>query len=143
MISSHAMRPRLHPLHAILLSFPVALFASALVSDITYLSSAEIQWSNISQWAITGALIFGALVLIWAVFDLVRRHKPALRDRPTIYFALLLAMWILGLVNAFKHSQDAWSSVGTVGLVLSILCTALAFAAAWVAHSTLGAGDQA
>jgi uncharacterized membrane protein len=37
------------PLHALLLAFPVALFASALLSDITYLKSAEIQWSNFSR----------------------------------------------------------------------------------------------
>ena len=36
---------------------------------------------------------------------------------------------VLGLVNAFKHSQDAWSSVGAFGLTLSILSALLALAA--------------
>ena len=40
-----------------------------------------------------------------------------------------------GLLNAFKHSQDAWSSVGTFGLILSILSTLLALAAAAIAYS--------
>ena len=50
-------RPLLHPLHGLLLAWPVALFPAALLSDITYLNSAEIQWSNFSAWLITGALI--------------------------------------------------------------------------------------
>lgn len=44
--------PRLHPLHAILLAFPMALFSGALLSDITYLNSAEMQWSNFFAWLI-------------------------------------------------------------------------------------------
>lgn len=45
-------RRSVHPLHAILLAFPIALFASALLSDIIYLKSAEMQWSNFSAWLI-------------------------------------------------------------------------------------------
>ena len=37
--------------------------------------------------------------------------------------------WVLGLVNAFKHSQDAWSSVGTAGVALSIVAALTALAA--------------
>lgn len=129
-------RPFLHPVHAILLSFPIALFAAALASDLAYLNTAEIQWSNFSQWAITGALVFGAPVLAWAIVEWVRGRRSAIRHPLSIYLALVAAMWVLGLINAFKHSQDAWSSVGTTGLILSILCTGLAFAAGWIGHST-------
>lgn len=132
------LRTGLHPVHAILLSFPVALFPAGLASDIAYLNSAEIQWSNLSQWAITGALIFGAVVAVWAAIDALRSRDRSLHRGPMLYFVLIAAMWVLGLINAFKHSQDAWSSVGTTGLLLSTLCTALALAAAWIAH--VGAG---
>ncbi|EHN71864.1 hypothetical protein SMCF_8723, partial [Streptomyces coelicoflavus ZG0656] len=47
-------RPAHNPLHAILLCFPIALFTSALISDIAYLRTAEMQWSNFSAWLIVG-----------------------------------------------------------------------------------------
>jgi len=124
-----------HPLHAILLAFPVALFSSALLSDITYLNSAEMQWSNFSAWLITGGLIFGAPVLLWSAIAFVRGRKQPKRGPATAYFLLILVMWIAGLVNAFKHSQDAWSSVGAFGLILSILCTILVLVAGWTAYA--------
>jgi uncharacterized membrane protein len=124
-----------HPLHAILLAFPVALFSSALLSDITYLNSAEMQWSNFSAWLITGGLIFGAPVLLWSAIALFRGRKRPTRTPVLAYFLLILVMWIAGLVNAFKHSQDAWSSVGTTGVTLSVLSTLAAIAAAWLLHA--------
>ncbi len=124
-----------HPLHAILLAFPVALFSCALLSDITYLKSAEMQWSNFSAWLITGGLIFGAPVLLWAVIAFVRARKGPTRTPALAYFLLVLVMWIAGLVNAFKHSQDAWSSVGTAGVTLSVVSALAAIGAAWLLHA--------
>jgi uncharacterized membrane protein len=120
----------LHPLHAILLAFPIALFTAALVTDITYLQTAEIQWSNFSSWLIAGALFFGAPVMIWAGIIAARQKHW----RAAVYALLVAAMWIAGLINAFQHSRDAWSSVETGGLLLSIFSTLAALAAGWVAH---------
>lgn len=125
-----------NPVHAILLGFPIALFSSALVTDVVYLRTAELQWTNFSAWLISGALLFGGLVLAWALIGLVFDLRAPGRRRRLIYPGVLAVMWILGLVNAFKHSQDGWSSVGTFGLVLSILCTLLALAAGFIAHSS-------
>lgn len=130
-------RPLLHPLHAILLAFPVALFTGALASDITYLKTSEMQWSNFASWGIAAALFFGGFVLLWALIDFARYRRGALRSRVLLYLLLLLAMWVLGLINAFGHSQDAWSSVGARGVILSALSALLAVAAAWIGHSTL------
>lgn len=133
--------PPLHPLHAILLGFPIALFAGGLASDITYLNSAEIQWTNFAQWLIAGALFFGGIVLLFAIVRLIRARRHGARGRAGIYLILLAAMWVLGLINAFQHSRDGWSSVGTLGLVLSIVTTLLALAAGWVGYAA-GAADR-
>src|SRR3546814_9940031 len=100
-LASHpsTSRQTIHPLHALLLAFPVALFTTALLSDITYLKSAEIQWSNFSAWMITGALIFGAPVLLWAAIDLFRRRDDAARPRALVYLILVLVMWIAGQIG--------------------------------------------
>jgi uncharacterized membrane protein len=122
-------------LHAILLAFPVALFTTALVTDIAYLRTEELQWTNFSSWLIAGGLVFTGLVLAWATVSLILglRNGPWLRD--AVYAGLLAALLVLGLVNAFQHSRDGWSSVETTGLVLSILCALLALAAAFIAHT--------
>lgn len=130
---SSAPRSPLHPLHALLLAFPVALFTGALIADITFLNSSEMQWSNFAAWLNAGALAVGAVTLLWAVAGAVRFRAKV--RRAGLYPALLAIMWVIGLVNAFQHSRDGWSSVGTVGLLLSVLSAGFALASGWVAYS--------
>ena len=126
----------LHPVHAILLGFPIALFSSALVADVAYLRTAEIQWTNFSAWLISGALLIGGLLLAWALISLVIGWRSeGQRTRRLLYVFILAAMLALGLVNIFKHSMDAWSSVETLGLVLTVLCTLLALLAGAIAFT--------
>ena len=122
-------------LHRILLAFPTALFPAALVTDIAYLRTAQIQWTNFSAWLIAGALVFCGVVLAWSLIELLLALRVDRRRRQLIYPVLLAALFVLGLLNAFKHSQDAWSSVGAFGLILSMLSTLLVLAAAFVAYS--------
>ncbi len=140
--SGPGIDPPIHPLHAILLGFPIALFSGGLASDITYLNTAEIQWTNFSQWLIAGALLFGAPVILFAIFRLMRARRVSGAGRDGVYLLVLALMWIAGLINAFQHSRDGWSSVGTAGLVLSIATTLLALIAGWIGYSA-GKGRSA
>lgn len=123
------------PLHRILLAFPISFFSMALITDIAYLRSAEMQWTNFSAWLIAAALVFGGLAGVFSIIDIIlglRRGKPQLR---LIHTGALVIAWILGLINAFKHSQDAWSSVGGFGVTLSFLCVVLVLIAGWIAYT--------
>ena len=132
------------PLHAILLAFPVALYPAALVSDITYLNTAVIQWSNFSSWLIAGADFFTGIVLAWAVFSLFFERERHIRRRGIVYVVVIAVMFLAGVLNAFQHARDGWHSVGTLGLALSILCTVLAFVAAFIACGDANiSGDRA
>jgi uncharacterized membrane protein len=117
------------------LAWPVALFPAALLSDIAYLNTAEMQWSNFAAWLITGALLFGGMALVFCVVSAVRERSAGARSARFLNLLLLALAWIAGLVNAFHHSRDAWSSVGTAGLLLSIASSTLALAAGWIAYA--------
>ena len=129
---SRSARP-LHPLHAILLAFPLPLFLGALLSDFAYRSSFQIQWSNFSSWLLAGGLSVGGFALLWALIDLIR-SASARRMRAAIYFLVLLAMWVLGFVDALVHSKDAFA-IMPEALYLSAVTTILALVAAWMGYS--------
>ncbi len=116
------------PLHAILLAGTVPLFLGALLSDIAYTQTYQIQWANFSAWLIAGALVFAGFAFLFALVNLLRAERKA--GQPTRYVLLLLATWILGLVNAFQHAKDAYASMPG-GLILSAIVLLLTLAATW------------
>lgn len=136
--SSGFLRP-LHPLHAILLAFPLPLFAGALLSDFAYRATFHIQWANFSSWLIAGGLVGGGFAMLWALINLFRRG-PAHKGRMIVYFLVLLVMWVLGLINALVHAKDAWATMPE-GLYLSAITTLLALVAAWIGYSGFHTGE--
>lgn len=132
------LRP-LHPLHAILLAFPLPLFLGALLSDLAYRSTFHVQWANFASWLIAGGLFVGAFAVLWALVDLFRR-ETADRGRRIAYFVVLLVMWGLGFINALVHAKDAWATMPE-GLYLSVITTLLALVAAWIGYSGFHTGE--
>ena len=129
----------LHPLHAILLAFPLPMFLGAWLSDLTYASSFHVQWINFAQWLIVGGLVGAGFALLWIAVELVRDPR-ARSQRAMIYGALLLGVFVLGFINALIHAKDAYASM-PAGVWLSFFVTLLALAAAWIGFSGLRAGD--
>ncbi|RYE69712.1 MAG: hypothetical protein EOP17_02735 [Rhizobiaceae bacterium] len=123
-------REALHPLHAILLAFPVALFAGALVSDWAYLATAQIQWSNFSSWLNAFGLVFGGAVLAWGVVSAVLRPR-SWRGGRGLHLVALAIMWAFGFLNALLHGRDAWYSVTAAGMILSLITAGAALIAGW------------
>jgi len=130
--------PRLiHPLHAFLLAGTLTLFLGALICDIAYFESAEVQWKNFASWLIVGGLVFGGFALLCSVIDLFR-HGGGVR-RPILYFLLLLAVWVLGFGDELIHAKDAWASMPE-SLYVSAIVALLAILATGLGLSTLRTG---
>lgn len=118
-----------HPLGALMVGLPIPLFLGALLSDIAYVRTFQIQWTNFASWLIAGALVFGGIMVVIALVGLVRK------ERPVLFLLLAAAMWVLGFINALIHARDGWAAM-PAGLILSVIVLLLALAAAWAGLST-------
>lgn len=127
----------IHPLFAFLLSGSVPLFLVAWLCDITYGNSAEPQWANFASWLLVAAMVFTGLALLWAFIALliVRRWGWVL-----LCFVLLLATFVLGLLDNFEHAKDAWA-IMPAAPILSLITTLVAMMACAVGLSTLRMRD--
>ena len=130
-------RTGLHPLHGLFLSGTIPLFLGGFLSDLAYSSSFHIQWNNFASWLIAGGLLFGGLALLWAVINLFRASRRGANS--LVYTLLLLAMWVVGFINALIHAKDAWASMPT-GLILSAIVVLLACVATWIGFAKFGVG---
>jgi uncharacterized membrane protein len=117
----------------VLLAGTVPLFLGAALSDAEYASTYEIQWSNFASWLIVGGLVFSGIALAFAIIDLSRptRRAPGVG----VYFAVLLATWMVGFLDALMHARDAWATMPG-GLGMSVITAVLACFATWFGFAT-------
>ena len=130
-------RRSLHPLHGMLLGAANAFLVSGFLSDWAYFGSTEIQWKNFAGWLIIGGLVFTGFALLWTLVDLVR--LPLGRGPRLVAFVLLLAAFVLGIVDELVHAKDAWASMPEA-LILSGVVAVLAIAATAISSAAPARG---
>jgi uncharacterized membrane protein len=121
-----------HPIHPMLVPFPIACFVGTLITDIVYWRTAEIMWANFSAWLVTVGVIMGILAAIAGLTDflgnrLVRAQPPAWPHFIGNFVALILA-----IVNMFVHTRDGWTSVVPWGLSLSAIVVLILLVTGWL-----------
>lgn len=132
-----------HPLAAILLPVPIICFIGALCTDLAYdRSGGNLIWLNFSSWLLASGLVFGGIVVVLMLIDMVR--LPQLRNSEGwAAFALLIAAWVVELINAFVHARDGWTAVVPSGLILSAIGAIQMLIYGWLWHeSRYEAGER-
>jgi uncharacterized membrane protein len=121
---SHADLPERRPrqLHPGLVASGATLLIAAFVSDVLYWRTLLFQWNNVSQWLVAAGMVLALLAAIAFVVDLLRKSVGRIA---WIRFAALALAAVLGLVNAFVHSSDAYTAVVPQGIALSGAVTLL------------------
>ena len=120
-----------HPIHGMLGAFPLAFFTAALVTDIAYANTAEMQWANFSVWLIAGGVMMGVLAAIAGIVDALSHRGRGRRRGSSLHSVLTIVTFVVAIINGFVHSRDAWTSVVPAGLILSAITTVLVVITSW------------
>lgn len=113
-----------HPLHAMLVPFPIACFVLTFVSDIVYAKTAVMQWANFSAWLLTIGLVVALFAVIAGLIDFLGERRIRALRAVYIHAGGNAVALLLAIVNAFVHTRDAYG-IMPAGLWLSIVTVLL------------------
>lgn len=120
-----------HPIHPMLIPFPIVCFVGTLITDIVYAVTAEMQWANFSAWLLTVGLILSIFVVIAGLIDAIGdRRILGLRPARIHVVGNVIAL-ALAVLNEFVHSRDAYTSVVPEGLILSVVVVLILLVTGW------------
>jgi uncharacterized membrane protein len=123
------------PIHAMLVPFPIVCFVGALLTDIAYANTANIQWSNFSAWLLAVGTLFAGLAAVFGAVDFFFGTRGG--DRPTIGWIHMIAnlvLFVVALFNNFVHARDGWTSVVPTGLTLSVISVLILIVTGHLGH---------
>lgn len=58
-----------HPVHQMLIVLPLGLLAGAVIFDLLYLLTGDLQWVTVSYWLIPAGVLTGLLAAVFGVAD--------------------------------------------------------------------------
>lgn len=64
-----------HPLHPMLIPFPIAFFASAFLCDLAYWQTSNAMWSTASLWLLGAGLIMAAAAAVVGLIDVLGEQR--------------------------------------------------------------------
>ena len=114
-----------HPIHPMLIPFPITCFILAFAADIAFLRTANVFWATGSKWLLAIGLVMAALAAVAGLTDYIgdsrlRSSTDALKHMLANVTAVILE--VVNLVLRIGHS-DFIASTGVYisGVVVVIL----------------------
>jgi uncharacterized membrane protein len=120
-----------HPIHAMMVHFPIALVISTLGCDVFYWYSADPFWTRASLWSSGFAFWLGIAASIAGTAELLL--VPGIRKRAASWNHAVAAVMLLSIggMNWGVRIGDAEAVVLPLGLGLSALASVFVAIAGW------------
>jgi uncharacterized membrane protein len=122
-----------HPIHPMLVPFPIVFLVSAFVCDLVYWRTRNPSWAVAAMWLLGAALVTAALAAIAGLIDFlgdvrIRQKRPA-------WFHLIgnVTAVVLALINfIIRYANGAEAGVFPWGIWLSLVVVLLLLFTGWM-----------
>jgi uncharacterized membrane protein len=120
-----------HPIHPILVIFPVAFLSAAAGSDIGYWLTKDFFWARASIWLIGLGGLSGILAALVGIADFIRVRKVRQRTAGWAHMFINITVLVLTFINFGLRLYDPQSAILTIGVALSLIVATLLSIGGW------------
>jgi uncharacterized membrane protein len=118
-----------HPIHPMLVAFPIGFFGAVLVSDVISIWRHPTFWSHVAMWLIAFGVIAALVAAVFGYIDyFTARMSPPIKRTATTHMILNL---ILVVCYAAAFVVRHGNPMSTLGYVLTYIGFALLLASGW------------
>ncbi len=120
-----------HPIHPMLVPFPIAFLTGALLTDLAYWWTGEPFWARTSLWLVGGGLVGGGLAAIFGLTDFLTIRRVREHTDGWVHFLGNVAVLALALTSLVLRLRGATVAVLPWGLGLSWTTVGLLLVTGW------------
>jgi uncharacterized membrane protein len=128
-----------HPIHPMLIPFPIAFLVGALVTDIVVLSGGGPFWVTASTWLLLAGWVSGLATALAGLIEFLSVGKARKLLSAYIHAATAVAAMVLAIINWYlREDVDPAATVAEVppvGFALSIATVLILLVVGWFGGS--------
>lgn len=122
-----------HPLHPMLVPFPIACFVLTLFCDIYYFSVGNTAWVMASEWLLGAGLIMAGLAALAGLADFFGERRIRNLSASWWHMGGNISAVLISLYNFFMRDVDrAAAGLPVTGIVLSAVVVAILLITGWL-----------
>lgn len=120
-----------HPIHPMLIPFPIAFFVGTLVTDIVYSGTANPFWATMGRWLLIAGLVMAALAALAGLTDFLNDQR--IRQLSAAWHHMIgnIVAVVIEAVNLWQRLEKGPDFVLPTGLILSAIVTLLLLYNGW------------
>lgn len=120
-----------HPIHPMLIPFPISFLVGALVTDLVYWSTNGAFWAESSFWLILAGLITGAIAAVFGLIDFLTIERVREHSAGWIHFIGNAAVLVIALISVLMRWDNPEAAVMPWGLLLSVVTGLILIVTGW------------
>jgi uncharacterized membrane protein len=110
-----------HPLHPLIVTFPIALLISALGTDIAYWFTKDVFWARGSVWLLGIGLLSGVIAALTGLMDFLKIDRVRKRTAGWVHMIGNVAVLVFTLINWLLRLNNFTGAVLPWGLMISLI----------------------
>jgi uncharacterized membrane protein len=119
-----------HPIHPMLIPFPIVCFIGALVTDVVFLNNHDPGWATASRYLLAVGLVFAALAAVAGLTDFMGDDRIRSSSTALQHMLANVAAVVLELVNFFLRLNNN-DSIAKIGIYLSAIVVLILIFSGW------------
>ena len=120
-----------HPLHPLLVTFPIAFLTGALGTDVGYWLTGDDFWARASYWLIGAGLVSGVVAALTGMSDFVKIDRVRQHSAGWAHMVGNVAALSLSLVNFILRWGNQSGAILPTGLLISLVVATLLGITGW------------
>jgi len=136
-----------HPIHPMLIPFPIAFFVATFVCDLVYWQTTNAAWADAAIWLLGAGLVMAALAAVVGLIDVFGDQRIRALNDVWWHAGGNIIMVLIQLYSWIARYSEGTAAVVPKGLILSLVAVGILLFTGWkgwemVYRHRVGIADQ-
>ena len=137
-----------HPIHPMLIPFPIAFFVTTLVCDVVYWGTGNSAWATAGIWLLGAGIVMAVVAGVAGLIDVIGDGRIRALSDAWLHAAGIIVIALIQIYNWYARYSEGTTAVVPKGFILSLIVVCGLLFAGWkgwnmVYRHRVGVSDDA